>query len=279
MKIDIIETGIFRLDGGAMFGMIPKALWQRAYDPGDEFNRIPMAIRLMLITDGNRKILVDTGNGTKLPDKFCDIYGIDKKDADIEAAIARLGLSTDDITDVILTHLHFDHAGGATVLRDGKAVPTFRNATYYVQKEQFDWAVNPSVKDRASYMPHNYLPLKEHNQLKLIEGRFELFPGIEVIPVHGHTDAMQLVKVRIGKESILYCADLMATAAHVPVHYGMGYDNYPMKVIEEKQAILDEAFKENTILFFEHDAHKIATRLKHGPKGYSAAELVDITKL
>jgi nitrite reductase/ring-hydroxylating ferredoxin subunit len=107
-------------------------------------------------------------------------------------------------------------------------------------------------------MPHNYLPLKENNQLELIEGRFELFPGIEVIPVHGHTDAMQLVKIRIGKESILYCADLMATAAHVPIHYGMGYDNYPMKVIEEKQAILEEAFKENTILFFEHDAHKIA---------------------
>lgn len=273
-EINLLDTGIFALDGGAMFGVIPKALWSKAYDQGDELNRIPLSARPLLIRRDGRNILVDTGNGSKLNDKLCKIYGIDKEKSSLEKALAPVGLKPEDISDVILTHLHFDHAGGATNLNDRKIIPALPNARYYVQKGQYEWAMNPSEKDRASFFNENYEPLKSMGVLELIDGPGELFPGIELIPVSGHTKDMQLVKVSENNETLLYCADLIPTAAHIGVPFVMGYDNFPMTTIEEKKKILPRALEENWILCYEHDAFREASRLNKTDRGFAMGEEV-----
>jgi glyoxylase-like metal-dependent hydrolase (beta-lactamase superfamily II) len=264
-----IDTCTFSLDGGAMFGVIPKVLWSKAYHPGDELSRIPLAARLLLVQWDNHNLLIDTGNGTKLSDKLCKIYNIDKEKASVETALSKLNINTEAISEVILTHLHFDHAGGATKYDNGKPVPTFPNAKYYVQKEQFEWAKAPSVKDRASFMPENFMPLQTAGQLELVDGEAELFPGISVIPLYGHTAGMQLVKISDGGETLLYCADLFPTAAHIPIPYVMAYDNYPMTTIEEKKKILPQAYEEKWTLFFEHDVFTQTGKVQSNERGFS----------
>jgi glyoxylase-like metal-dependent hydrolase (beta-lactamase superfamily II) len=276
--IDVIDTGIFALDGGAMFGIIPKALWSKAYSPGDELNRIPLAARLMLVRYENRIILVDTGNGTKLDPKIAGRFGIDLDKSSLDNALKPFKLNPEQITDVILTHLHFDHAGGATKLENGKIVPTFPNAKYYVQKEQYDWAVKPSEKDKASYFQENYVPLKNEGILELIDGDGVLFPGISLTQVNGHTKSMQVVKIEDDGKSMLFCADLSPTSAHVPAHYVMGYDNFPLQGIEEKKRIFAQVYEEGTIVVYEHDAFKQATKVLSTEKGFSAGEEIVITK-
>ncbi len=277
-QIDVVDTGIFALDGGAMFGVVPKPLWSKAYDKGDEKNRIPLASKPLLIRWNDKIVLVDTGNGTKYDEKFVKIYDIDVEKSDMDLALSKYNLKTSDITDVILTHLHFDHVGGATNNNNGNIEPAFPNAKYYVQKEQYEWALNPTEKDRASFMNFNYVPLKEEGVLELIDGKGEIFPGINVIPVYGHTKAMQMLDIDTGKDRFLYPSDLSPTAAHFRTPFVMGYDNYPLTTIEEKKKYFSKAYEENAIIILEHDAFRQAIRLGTDKNNFIAKEEVLISE-
>lgn len=252
-KIHVIETTGFGLDGGAMFGVIPKPLWSKAYAEPDEKNRIPLTARLLLLESSDKKILIDTGIGEKYDDKFSKIYDVDLSKTAVEHGLKAKGFTSDDVTDVLLTHLHFDHAGGATENVGGEIKPVFKNAKYYVQKDQFNWALNPTPKDRASFMNENYVPLKDDGLLELMDGEGEIFPGITSHLVHGHTKAMQMFKISDEKESLLYITDLCPTHAHIGAPYHMGYDNFPLTVLEEKVKYLPQAYEEKWKIFFEHD--------------------------
>ncbi len=271
-----IDTCIFALDGGAMFGVVPKNLWSKKYHSGDEQNRIPLAARPLLVEYNDKKILIDAGNGTKYSEKIAKIYNINLDESNIESALINKGFNPDDITDVILTHLHFDHAGGSTKIENNGAVPVFKNAKYYVQKEHYEWAMNPTEKDRASFMNDNYVPLKENGLLELIDGPGELFPGIELINTYGHTKALQMVKLKSENQSLLYLADLCPTNAHLHYSFSMGYDNFPLTTLEERKKYLPLAYEENTILFFEHDAFIKAGKLKATDKGFEIGEVIEI---
>jgi len=276
-EIDVIETGIFALDGGPMFGVVPKVIWANTYNQGDELNRIPLAARLMLIRFDNKIILVDTGNGNKFPEKIAQRFCINLEKSNLEYALKPFGLKTYQITDVILTHLHFDHCGGATKIVNGKVVPTFENAKYYVQKEQYNWAINPTEKDKASFIDDNYIPLKENGILELLDGNGEIFPGIEVITTNGHTRNMQMVKVSSEDGQIVFVSDFCPTSAHVPIPYVMGYDNEPLVAISERKKFLPEFVENGTILIYEHDAFKQASKVKLTEKGYIADVEIVIT--
>jgi glyoxylase-like metal-dependent hydrolase (beta-lactamase superfamily II) len=277
-QIDTIETGRFGLDGGAMFGVVPKNLWAKAYNPGDEQNRIPMAARCLLIQFDDKKILVDTGNGEKFGEKLAAIYGIDNSLYTLENSLLKAGVKSDDITDVILTHLHFDHTGGSTKFENNELIPTFKNAKYYVQKDHYTWAQNPKEKDRASFLKENWEPLFGNGMVELLDGEGEVFKGISVLLANGHTKALQMVKVSDGRETLLFPADLMPTSAHVPVPYGMGYDNFPLTTIEEKKKLLPQIAEEKWLVCFEHDAFTQAAYVQHTEKGFSKGEMVEITK-
>ncbi len=274
-EIFTIHTGYVSLDGGAMFGVVPKVLWSKT-NPADELNRIVLAMRTMVIKGEDRLILVDTGVGRKLNEKLSKIYNVDHKEHDLETDLQKHGISVEDVTDVIITHLHFDHTGGATTIREGKLVPTFPKAKYYVQGEQWYWANNPSEKDRASYMPENFAPVKESGQLVELDGPKELFPGIELLVMFGHTHGMQLVKISDGQYTLLYCADLIPTASHIPLPYIMAYDNNPLITLEEKKRLLPQAVKENWILVFEHDPFHAAGRVIETDKGYRLGEEIEL---
>jgi len=276
-QIDVIETGVFHLDGGAMFGVIPKALWGKAYSFGDELNRIPLEARLMLIRWANKIILVDTGNGSKLHPKVADRYGIDLTKSPVELHLKQFNITPEQVTDVILTHLHFDHSGGATKIENGRIVPTFPNAKYFVQKEQYNWGIRPTEKDRASYFPENYVPLMENGMLELLDGNGDIYPGISTITVNGHTRGMQLTKVKDDGKSVLFCADLCPTTAHVPLPFVMGYDNEPLKTIEEKKLLLPQLYEEGTIIIYEHDAFRQASKIISHANNFSAGDSVVIT--
>ena len=278
MDIQGIETGIFKLDGGAMFGVVPKTLWSKT-NPPDELNRIALALRVLLVRTGDRNILVDTGAGSKLSDKIIQMYGIESQQSQLELNLERAGCPAEKITDVIVTHLHFDHAGGSTKKLGNEIVCTFPNARYYIQKAQWDWGQHPSERDRASYFPENYLPIREQEKLTVIDGDEEVYPGIFLLKLDGHTFGNQLVKIRSDDETILFCGDLIPTTAHVPGPYIMGYDLQPMKTLEEKNRLLDQAAQENWTLFLEHDpvdacakVEKVEKRFRVTRKG-SLAEI------
>jgi glyoxylase-like metal-dependent hydrolase (beta-lactamase superfamily II) len=274
--VRLLDVGRFGLDGGAMFGVVPKPLWSKAYHPGDAVNRIPMATRLLLIEWENRRALVDTGNGSKLSPKLRDIYAIDTTFPSLEHALERAGIAPASITDVILTHLHFDHAGGATRLEGSAAVPTFPNARYYVQADQLAWARNPTEKDRASFMPENYEPLVDAGLLDTLEGSVHLTPELSLHPVFGHTQAMQMLLLQTEDGTLFYPADLLPTHAHIPVPYVMGYDNYPLTTIREKKHWLERAASENWIVVFEHDAFIAAGTVTKTEKGYGLGTKIEL---
>lgn len=276
-QIDVVDTSLFSLDGGAMFGVIPKNLWSKSYHQGDEMNRIPLAARPLLIKYDNKVILVDTGNGNKMPDKVAKIYDINIEESSIQKALSRLNVTTDQVTDVILTHLHFDHCGGATIVDDNRVVPTFKNAKYYLQQEHYNWALNPALKDRASFMKDNYQPLIESSQLELLDGEGDLFESISVHLFHGHTKAMQGVKIKTENQTLFYAADLMPTMSHIPLPYGLAYDNFPLTTIAEKEKILTQAVDENWLIIFEHDAFRQACYINKNEKGFFAGEQIKIT--
>ncbi|MCP3920984.1 MAG: MBL fold metallo-hydrolase [Desulfobacterales bacterium] len=269
-----IEMGKFVLDGGAMFGVVPKVLWEREI-PADYKNRIPMSARCLLIQGDNKKILVDTGMGNKFSDKEKKIYGL-KEVFDIESKLSELNLSCKDITDVILTHLHFDHAGGATKIENGKIIPTFQNAQYHVQKEHFHSALNPTKRDKASFIKDNFEPLMNHGVLKTLDGFCELFEDIEFIITKGHTNFQQHPLIKGENNSLFFCGDIFPTASHLPVSWHMGYDNNPLTILDEKENLLKRALNEKWIMFFEHDPKIPAVTLKEGKKGIEIDQVIEI---
>ncbi|MDH4069977.1 MAG: MBL fold metallo-hydrolase [Ignavibacteria bacterium] len=270
-----IETGSFGLDGGAMFGVVPRNLWSRT-NPPDEKNRIRMSARALLAVSEDRKVLVDVGNGTKYSDKLRSIYKFDNSQHDLLSSLSRHGIAPGDITDVILTHLHFDHAGGSTILVDGTPAPTFPSARYYVQKDHWHAAQNPTERDRASFFPHDFAPLMDHGQLELIDGEGEILPGISVRLMHGHTTALQCPIVHDNADTLFYCADLMPTTSHIPVPWIMAYDLRPLQTLEEKKRLLPEAAEEGWTLFFEHDPVTPAATVGQSDKGFVLGDPVDL---
>lgn len=267
-EAQLIDAGRFRLDGGAMFGVVPRVLWEKR-KAADPQNRIQMGNNLLLLRGEGRVILVDTGIGDKIDQKFANIYAVDHSERHLPGSLEKLGLKLQDVTDVILTHLHFDHAGGAT-LRDssGSIRPAFPNAAYYLQKRQWEQGMQPSEKDRASYFPENYLPLQEHGRLVIVEGEKELFPGVELIPIHGHTPGQQMVLVRGENQTLLYAGDLLPTSAHLPIPWVMAYDLYPMTTIEEKKRYLRRAADEEWLIVFEHDPEIRCATVQWNGKDY-----------
>lgn len=271
--VHAIETGLFSLDGGAMFGVVPWVFWSKT-NPPDERQRIRLAARCWLIRGNGKTILVDDGNGTKWSDKIKDIYRLDNSSADLFSSLKKHGVARDDVTDVILTHLHFDHAGGSTIIENGKVVPTFPKAKYYVQKEHWELSQNPTDKDRASFMNDDFVPLMDCKVLELVDGEFEMFPGIEVLVCNGHTSAQQLPKISDGNTTMLFCCDLVPTTSHIPYPYIMAYDCRPLVTLEEKKRILPRAFEEKWILFLEHDPLTEAITLKKTEKGFAVDQKV-----
>ncbi|HHJ51944.1 MAG TPA: MBL fold metallo-hydrolase [Caldithrix abyssi] len=270
-----VETGYVSLDGGAMFGVVPKVLWQKT-NPADELNRIQLAMRVMVIRSEQRLIVVDAGVGYKMNEKLSKIYNVDHQKYTLEESLAAHNLKPEDVTDVIITHLHFDHIGGATYYDGDQLKLTFPNANHYVQAEQWHWALHPSDKDKASYMPENFLPIQEAGKLVQLDGPKQLFPGIDVLVMFGHTPGMQLPKISDGQTTLLYCADLMPTASHIPLPYIMGYDNNPLITLEEKKRILPQAVEEGWILVFEHDPFRAAGTVEKTDKGYRLKEEIKL---
>jgi len=256
-----------KLDGGAMFGVVPKTLWSRFY-PADDMNRISMVTRLLLLVGDGRVILVDSGTGDRWDPKFRDIYGIEEQYS-IEAELAEYGLTAADVTHVIHSHLHFDHCGGSVVDRDGEAVPRFPNAEYWVHEKQLDWAKRPSARDRASFRPEDFIPLLEAGQLRTVTEKDRL-PGLELLPAGGHTPWQILPRVYDETRSLLYCGDMIPLAEQIRVPWIMAYDLFPLQTLEEKSRILTQASEERWILFFEHDAHTEAMRVRKGEKGFES---------
>lgn len=252
-----------------MFGIVPWVFWTRT-NPPDDRQRITLASRSLLIRGEGRCILVDNGNGDKWNDKLKDIYRLDTSASSLDASLAAAGVAPAEITDVVLTHLHFDHAGGSTRLVDGKLVPAFPNATYHVQKDHWEWSQDPTDRDRASFMPDDYMPLLEHGVLNLIDGEGEIFPGISVLVCNGHTTAQQLPRISDGTRTVLFCCDLIPTASHIPFPYIMGYDLRPLVTLEEKKRLLPQAYEEKWHLFLQHDPDVASVTLASTPKGFSA---------
>jgi glyoxylase-like metal-dependent hydrolase (beta-lactamase superfamily II) len=265
-KLSIVESGSFGLDGGAMFGIIPKPLWQRT-NQADEANRVRLATRHLLLESDSKKIIIDTGMGNKWDEKSKGIYAIDEKRS-LNSALAEKGLKAKDITDVILTHLHFDHTGGSTLKVNGMLQPAFPNAKFYVQKQNYDWAVNPSDRDKGSYIKENFLPLFDEGMLNFIDGNEKYDDEIEFIVINGHTFGQQMVKISDSVNTILFCADLIPFYSHIPLPYIMGYDLQPLVTLEEKKKYLKMAVDENWKLFFGHDPEIAFATVKKFGEGY-----------
>ena len=272
MKIHPIEAGNFKLDGGAMFGVVPKVLWQRT-NPSDSDNLIEISSRCLLVENGNRLTLIDTGMGDKQSEKFFSFY---KRwgDYNLISSIKSAGFSIDDITDVLLTHLHFDHCGGASFVdnRSGKTEVLFKNANYWSNQKHWDWATEPNQREKASFLQENLNPIKESGQLNFITEKKEGFNfyeelGFEILFVDGHTEKQMIPKIDYKNQELVFAADLIPTVGHIPIPYLMGYDVRPMVTMKEKKLFLEAAVKNNWLLFMEHDPHNEIISLKNTEKG------------
>lgn len=269
-RVHAVPTGLFGLDGGAMFGTVPKVMWEKS-NPPDSQNRIAMEARALLLKSKGRVVIVDCGIGAdfnakygeKMGPKFAEMYAMDGGSTSLANSLINIGLTTKDVTDVILTHLHFDHAGNATRADgNGKLVPTFENARYYVQRANLETARTPNRRERASYYAANFEPLIEAGVLTILDGPVsELMPGISVGVSDGHTLGQQYVRVSDGKTTLYYCADVIPTSSHVRLSWVMGYDLRPLDLIEEKVKLLEQAAREHAYLFFEHDPYLDATQV------------------
>jgi len=278
MKLYSIETGNFKLDGGAMFGVVPKTIWNKT-NPADQNNLVQLAMRALLIEDGNRLILVDTGIGNKQSEKFFSYYYLNG-DYSLEKSLSKHGFAKDDITDVILTHLHLDHAGGAVSRIGEDLVPTFKNATYWTNEQHWAWAMNPNDRERASFLSENLLPLQQAGQLSFINPESPYFlPDCTFKVSYGHTEAMMLPQLKYKGNTILFAADLVPTLGHLPIPYVAGYDVFPLKSMEEKKAILQEACDNKYILFFEHDAVNECCTLIQTEKGVRAGDVFRLSEI
>lgn len=275
MKLHRIETGNFMLDGGAMFGVVPKALWERT-NPSDTKNRIKMAARSLLIEDGDRLILIDTGMGNKQSDKFYGHYAL-WGDHTLDGSLQKAGFHKDDITDVFLTHLHFDHCGGAIHYNaHGVLEPAFKNARFWSHQNHWDWAMKPNPREKASFLSENILPIHESGQLELLTGTGQQLQktalDFDILLMDGHTEKQMLPMIRYQEKTIVFAADLIPTVGHLPIPYVMGYDTRPLLTLEEKASFLDRAVKEDFLLFLEHDAENELISLEQTAKGVRRKE-------
>lgn len=267
MKLFVINTGNLKLDGGGMFGVVPKVMWSKLY-PCDENNLCNWSMRCLLVVDGDRKILIDCGIGDKQSDKFFSNYYLNGEDT-LDKSLAAYGFTVGDITDLILTHLHFDHAGGAVrwnAEKTGYEV-TFKNATYHTSRAQWEWATSPNNREKASFLKENILPIQQNGKLHLIESEGELFPGVSVRIFNGHTEGQVIPMIRYGDKTVVYMADLLPSAAHIPLPYVMSYDTRPLITLQEKEVFMAEAAKNGYILFFEHDIFNECATVQETEKG------------
>ncbi|MDX1939546.1 MAG: MBL fold metallo-hydrolase [Saprospiraceae bacterium] len=269
MKISTIETGFLKLDGGAMFGIVPKRLWQKL-NPPDENNLCTWAMRCLLVETDNRKILIDTGIGDKQDEKFRSHFE-PHGDKTLVNSLLEKNLHPEDITDVLLTHLHFDHVGGAVKFdSNGKLVPTFPNATYWSNEIHWNWAMNPNEREKASFLKENFVPLREAGVIQFIdvqEEDLEWLPGIHLRFVYGHTEAMMIPIIKIANKTLIYCADVMPSSYHIGMPYVMSYDVRPLVTLVEKEKILYEAVTNKNILLFEHDPFIPAATVTQDDRG------------
>ncbi|CAM3425245.1 MBL fold metallo-hydrolase [Zobellia roscoffensis] len=284
MQLYPLETGNFKLDGGAMFGVVPKAIWQRT-NPADANNQIDIAARSLLIEDGNRLILIDTGMGNKQSDKFFGYYNMWGNHS-IDGSLKKIGFTRDDITDVFLTHLHFDHCGGCIQWNKDRTgyEPAFKNATFWTNKDHWKWATEPNAREKASFLKENLLPMQESGQLKFIERTSDCFQidselGFGIHFVDGHTDKQMLPHISYKGKQLVFMADLLPTVGHIPLPYVMGYDTRPLLTLAEKELFLNKAISEEYYLFFEHDAHNEICTLKETEKGARLNDLFTFDQL
>lgn len=276
MNLFTIDTGFFKLDGGAMFGVVPKIIWNKT-NPADENNLCTWAMRCLLVEEGDRLILIDTGIGNKQDERFFSHYYL-HGDATLDSSLKAKGFHRDDITDVFLTHLHFDHVGGA-VMRDGdKLIPAFKNATYWSTQKHWDWAVNPNDREKASFLKENILPIQESGQLKFIDGHegVSFMGNINVKFAFGHTESMMLPLINYKGRQILYMADMLPSVGHLPMPYVMAYDMFPLKTLTEKKIILTEALEKEYILYLEHDSVNECCTLQQTEKGIRLKETFNL---
>ena len=280
MKLYTINAGYFKLDGGAMFGVVPKSIWQKS-NPANENNLCSWAMRCLLIVDGERVILIDNGMGYKQDEKFLKHYYLHGDDT-LEKSLASHGFSKDDITDVFLTHLHFDHCGGS-IERDsqGSLVPAFKNATFWSNRAHWEWAVIPNDREKASFLKDNILPIQESGRLKFIDNQdgVTFTENIKIRFAYGHTDSMMLPQISYKGKTILYMADLLPSIGHIPLPYVMAYDMFPMKTLEEKKRYLEEAVENDYILYLEHDPVNECCTLQETEKGIRVKDVFKLTDI
>ncbi|MCF8373827.1 MAG: MBL fold metallo-hydrolase [Bacteroidales bacterium] len=267
MKLYPIETGNLKLDGGAMFGVVPKSLWQKQY-PADENNLCNWAMRCLLVVDDNRVVLIDNGIGDKQDEKWLKHYYLNG-DFSLESSLNEIGFQLSDITDVILTHMHFDHCGGSVRWNEDNSgyLLTFPNATYWTSKQQYDWATNPNRREGASFLKENILPIQESGRLKLIKREGEHIPNITFKLYNGHTEGQVIPHIRHGNKTVVFMADLLPSVAHIPMPWLMAYDTRPLDTLKDKERFFAEAVKNDYVLFFEHDLYNEACTLQETPKG------------
>jgi glyoxylase-like metal-dependent hydrolase (beta-lactamase superfamily II) len=272
MKLHTIDTGFFKLDGGAMFGVVPKGIWHKLY-AADDNNLCTWAMRCLLIEDGDRLILIDNGIGDKQDDKFFGHYHLHGEDT-LKKSLSRLGFGLDDVTDMFLSHLHFDHCGGSVKWNRDRTgfEPVFRNAVYWSNAEHWKWATQPNAREKASFLKENILPVQESGQLRFVNEEQELFPGFKVMFSRGHTDAMMHPHISYKGRILVYMADLLPSTAHIPLPYVMAYDTRPLITLEEKAKFLEEAADKEYILFLEHDRSHECCTLQRTEKGIRLKE-------
>lgn len=276
-----IETGDFRLDGGAMFGVVPKTLWSQAL-PADDKNRIPMTMRCLLVKSNNtgKVYLIDNGAGTKFNEKMENIYQLDHSVKNLENSFRHHGFSFEDVTDIIFTHLHFDHCGGTSFYNDKDELElTFPDATYHVVEKHWENATNPNAREKASFLPENIDPLKESEKLNLVGENHEFEPGLTAILADGHTIGQQLPKIEADGKIIVFVADLLPTHVHVPLPWVMGYDMYPVQTLSEKDTFLKKASEEGWNLYLEHDANQEIIRVEHKDGRFSVSQTLTLNEL
>ena len=271
-----VETSEFGLDGGAMFGIIPKPVWEKKVS-ADELNRVNMVTRSLLLVSDEKKILIDTGNGTKWEEKYKQIYDINTDQYNLEKSLGKYGFSAEQITDVICTHMHFDHIGGNTKIKSGEVVPTFPNAKYWISEENWKLANHPSQKDAGSFIEHDWKVLAENQMIEIIDGREPFIEGIETIITNGHTPGLLHPIVSDGYNKLFYGADIFPMVAHIPIPWVMAYDVQPVVTMEEKQKLLQKMEREDWILFFEHDPHIQACTVHKGEKHYKLNKRIQIS--
>ena len=277
MNLYPVETGNFKLDGGAMFGVVPKAIWNKT-NPADSNNLCNWAMRSLLIEDGNRLILVDTGIGDKQNEKFFNHFHLNG-DSNLDSSLDKLGFHSSDITDVLLTHLHFDHVGGAVYRKNGQYKLKFSNAKYWSNEKHWNWAINPNSRERASFLEENMLPIQEQGHLNFIKTGKELGHNIELLRVNGHTESQMIPIIKYKGSKIAFTADLIPSIGHLKIPYIPSYDTRPLLSMDEKSSFLRRAIKEDITLFFEHDAFNECCTLKEGDRGIKLSDKFNLSAL